>query len=59
MFGTWASTTNNNTAANPTQPAAGGFGTTNAFGQPAQNTGELAALLVDASFQRTYILYLH
>jgi hypothetical protein len=49
MFGTWgaaANNNNNNTATNPAQPAAGGFGTTtNAFGQPAQNTGEWSTLL--------------
>ncbi|PVF98109.1 hypothetical protein CPB86DRAFT_785111 [Serendipita vermifera] len=43
MFGAWGTAANTNTTNNQAQPNTGGFGTSNAFGQPAQNTGGFGA----------------
>jgi hypothetical protein len=59
MFGAWG-TSNTNTTNNQAQPSTGGFGTSNAFGQPAQNTGQYAVLksrLYDASFQGSHVVF--
>lgn len=46
MFGAWGANNANNATNNPAQGTTGGFGATNAFGQPAQNTGKYS---LDAS----------